>query len=729
MNQARRFAIVWLFTARLAGAESLGAAFLADWLGKMLPIMPRGYVCPWTATAPTIDGKLDDAAWLAAPWTGDFTDIEGEAKPQPLHRTRAKMTWDDSCFYVAAEMEAPHVWANQTWHDSVIFEDPDFEVFIDPDGDSHEYCEFEINARNTGWDLLLVRPYKDGGPPRNDWEIRGLVTAVNVRGTLNDPSDTDEGWSVEIAIPWAALAGIAHRATPPAEGDQWRMGFSHVEWQVDVKDGKYVKKPNTPEYNWIWSPQGVVDMHRPERWGHVQFTKLSPAPALRPDPTRPVRDHLQTVYYAQKDHYAKHGRWAASLPELGPLPPKPNTVGKVEMKPDARGFTCSAELLLTDGGKQRWGIRDDGLVLPEDRWWPERAATALVTAGANAPEIARALKEVPAAHREAMEFLVDHMPAVDLRSLKADFLLEHVRDRCGVFAEAPWAKRVPREIFLNDVLAYASLNEVRDDSRVKVRELAAPLVKDCKTPGEAALALNRKLFAATKVRYSTERKKPDQSPLETLASGKASCSGLSILLVEACRAVGVPARVVGTPLWTNLRGNHTWIEVWDSDWHFLGAAEPDPKGLDHGWFAGDAAKADDSRMEHRIYASSFQRTGMAFPLPWDGRIQWVNAVNVTARYVPAAKPTGQPRLLVRVIDKATGQRVAAKVTLRAKSGEGTVLTGTSSDENVDLNRMVGFAVTPGREYRVDVEHHGVRVERTVSASGEAEQVVTLTVPE
>jgi hypothetical protein len=153
---------------------------------------PRGYVCYRAGQPIKIDGRLDKDAWQSAPWTEDFVDIQGETHARPRFRTRAKMLWDDEYFYVAAELEEPHVWAGFTEHDSYIFtEDPDFEVFIDPNGTSDGYYEFEINALNTSWDLLLTRPYKDGGKPVTSWNIPGLKTAVHVDGTINDPSDTD----------------------------------------------------------------------------------------------------------------------------------------------------------------------------------------------------------------------------------------------------------------------------------------------------------------------------------------------------------------------------------------------------------------------------------------------------------------------------------------------------------------------------------------------------------
>lgn len=349
-----------------AGEEKPASTYLKDWREKMRHIVPEGYVCHFTARPPVIDGKMDDAAWAEAPWTKDFVDIEGDAKPKPRFRTRAKMLWDDKYFYVAAEMEEPHVWGTLTEHDSVIFHDPDFEVFIDPNGDSHEYYEFEMNALNTGWDLFLPKPYKDGGQADNGWEIPGLKTAAHVRGTLNDPSDRDEGWSVEIAIPWEVLAEHARRPSPPEEGDQWRVGFSRVEWQINVVDGKYVKAPDTPEDNWVWSPQGVIDMHRPEKWGYVRFTKKAPGEVkFLPDPSAPARLALQEVYYAQKDFQNKHGRWAATFEELGLEPAAKGPVGAPVLKSAADGWECRVTLQLPEGSEAReWMIRQDSLVAP-----------------------------------------------------------------------------------------------------------------------------------------------------------------------------------------------------------------------------------------------------------------------------------------------------------------------------------------------------------------------------
>lgn len=354
---------------------------------------------------------------------------------------------------------------------------------------------------------------------------------------------------------------------------------------------------------------------------------------------------------------------------------------------------------------------------------------ALAEAGASRKELEEALRRVPAAQREGMTFLIENMPAPDLRALSADYLLENVALAYRALAEAPWKARIPKALFLNDILPYASLNETRDRSRGLLRDQSLPLITGCRTPAEAAHRLNQKLFPLLKVRYSTERKRPDQSPLETLESGKATCSGLSILLVDACRAVGVPARVVGTPLWTNLRGNHTWVEVWDGDWHFLGAAEPDPQGLDRGWFVGDAARARKDDPRHAIYASSFRKTGLSFPLVWARGLRWVSAVNVTDRYTARAT-TAQasgPRLLFRVQGR-DGKRIAARVTLKDAESGAVVFTGTSKDESADLNDMLAFQAprtVPPRRYDLLVEHDGRTVRRLVTAGPAAESVVRI----
>src|SRR5207302_10385776 len=202
-------------------------------------------------------------------------------------------------------------------------------------------------------------------------------------------------------------------------------------------------------------------------------------------------------------------------------------------------------------------------------------------------------------------------------------------------------------------------------------ELCLPLVKDCQTPAEAAQKLNATIFTTLKVRYSTKRQKANQSPKESIDSGLASCSGLSVLLSDACRSVCVPARLAGTPNWHNNRGNHTWVEIWDGRWYFTGAAEYDANGLDRGWFIGDGSKATKDDPEHAIYASSFRKTKAHFPLVWDRNSREVSAENVTDRYTALAKKAADDRIRVaiRVHEAGSKKRVSVPVVVEAANCE------------------------------------------------------------
>ena len=238
-------------------------------------VIPRNYIVAKTEKPLVIDGLADEAAWDGAEFSQPFIDIEGDKTPK--YETRMKMLWDDDFLYVFGKMEEPHVWGNLRQRDTIIFYNNDFEVFIDPSGSTYNYGEIEINALNTVWDLLLDKPYRVGGIPVFHWNLDELKSAIHIDGTLNNPNDIDEGWSIEIAIPMEALVELkGQRSSLPEEGEQWKMGFSRVNWQFDLHDGIYDRKKENgkylPEYNWVWSPQLVINMHEPEKWGIVQFT-------------------------------------------------------------------------------------------------------------------------------------------------------------------------------------------------------------------------------------------------------------------------------------------------------------------------------------------------------------------------------------------------------------------------------------------------------------------------
>ncbi|QOJ01320.1 MAG: dienelactone hydrolase family protein [Phycisphaeraceae bacterium] len=293
------------------------------------------------------------------------------------------------------------------------------------------------------------------------------------------------------------------------------------------------------------------------------------------------------------------------------------------------------------------------------------------------------------AGERAASFLAEHRPprddAVDP---------EVVFDAIGVALKAretyPWAKGVPDDLFFNDVVPYAVLDEPRAAVRSRVYGLAGPIVKDATTAAEAAQALNRDLFNAAKVKYSTQRRRANQNPLESMEQGLASCTGLSILLVEACRSVGIPARVAGVASWAGRDGNHTWVEVHDGErWRFTGAAEHDPAGLDRGWFTGAAAGGVEGHARYAVVASSWRTTGTSFPLAWSPRDPSVPGVDVTARYAAMGSHAGGATVGVRLWASRGGSRLAAEVVVsaRAPGGDPAEHRARTFADPDDINRL------------------------------------------
>lgn len=350
------------------------------------------------------------------------------------------------------------------------------------------------------------------------------------------------------------------------------------------------------------------------------------------------------------------------------------------------------------------------------------------TVAADANEIEKALAATPIEHLESMNFLVANMPEHDRENLKAEFLLENVRLAHQAIDRAPWGKAIPQEIFLNNVLPYASINERRDDWRRDFIDRFADLIKDAKTPGEAAVLLNQKVFSLVNVRYSTGRRKANQSALESIESGTASCTGLAVLLIDACRALGVPARFVGTPLWSDGSGNHSWVEIWDEGWHFTGAAEPSGDNLDDAWFVARASMARHDDPRTAIYATSFQRTPQNFPMVWGPFDTSVYAVNVTERYTRLSEtlPEGVVRVMFKVIDRRGG-RVKAKITIADAAGD-TVFDGYSNDDSFDANDHRTVKLKLDQAYTVRVMYGEAVLTQTCIPKSASELITLVTEP-
>ncbi|MDR0965217.1 MAG: carbohydrate-binding family 9-like protein [Myxococcales bacterium] len=200
-----------------------------------------------------VDGRLDDAGWQAAPWTEPFRRT-GDGK-KPHFSTRAKLSWDDEALYVAFEVEDRDIWATHTERDAPIYEEEVVEIFIDADGDGRTYDELQLSPRGVQFDAAFTgrRQGMNLG-----WDS-GMTSAVHLRGTLDDASDRDEGWSAEMRIPVDRLTDVPR--WPPRPGDRWRVNLYRLEWHSERKRNE----------GSAFSPPLVGDFHHLPRFGWLEF--------------------------------------------------------------------------------------------------------------------------------------------------------------------------------------------------------------------------------------------------------------------------------------------------------------------------------------------------------------------------------------------------------------------------------------------------------------------------
>ena len=353
-----------LFGASFANAQAVFTGY------EHLFTIPLSYKIYQTKDALKMDGILNESSWKAATWSAPFVDIEGDKKPLPRYNTRFKMLWDKHNLYIAAELEEPHIWSYLSQRDTIVYHDNDFEVFIDPDGDSHNYFEIEVNALKNVFDLFMKRPYRNGGRASFNWNVENLAVGVHIDGTLNRPIDRDKKWVVEMEIPFKSLS-LGDTSQVPVHNSVWRLNFSRVEWDTEIINNRYVKKKDAktgkplPEHNWVWSPQGVINMHYPERWGYVQFIENPPAKVVSSfhvPVSEEVKKLLWLTYYKQQHFHAFKKSFARSLNELA-ISNDEYKIGNgrylLALESTAHAFEATIKDKETGKG---WRINHDGLL-------------------------------------------------------------------------------------------------------------------------------------------------------------------------------------------------------------------------------------------------------------------------------------------------------------------------------------------------------------------------------
>lgn len=368
--------VALIFTSTL-GQNDCGAVIDAHY--------PSSIVSFFTPVPPSLDGMLDEPVWAQVDWSTDFVDINTTIAPE--FRTRFKVRHDRSHLYFAVEISDAAVWANITYcchcfnnsEDQVIFHGNDIEVFVDPAGSCQFYKETELNAANQYWDLCLNKPYENGGY-ENSSRVFGkegfemfprLKTATRALGcSLNVPSASCRGWVAEFAFP---LVDLMYNNTSefPTNGTVWRLNLSRVEWGVrpappgSPGDCRYWLEPHCQSCpwpgaptmdNWVFSPMGVVDVHRPELWGFLEFRDGPPVRGARADRqlSWPARYAAHVLYYAEVAYaIANGGIFTDCLASVLPFASHPGILnGCPEVKVTeltARNDTWSAVLVAREG--------------------------------------------------------------------------------------------------------------------------------------------------------------------------------------------------------------------------------------------------------------------------------------------------------------------------------------------------------------------------------------------
>ena len=172
-------------------------------------------------------------------------------------KTTARVLYDDKFLYVAFDCEDPDVWGTLLKKDDSIYNEDAVEIFIDANGDGKTYNELQVSPHNTNFDAAFITR-RSNLEEAMKWES-GMKTAVTVRGTIDDDSDKDEGWSAELQIPLDRLYEVPR--LPPQKGDKWRFNLYRLEHLVRRQqiEGQ------------SFSPLFAGDFHHLPRFGWLVF--------------------------------------------------------------------------------------------------------------------------------------------------------------------------------------------------------------------------------------------------------------------------------------------------------------------------------------------------------------------------------------------------------------------------------------------------------------------------
>jgi len=237
----------------------IAKTFAVD-LSKAPPPAGTVYV-PHTTGAIAIDGIGFDPGWGLATMSPDFATAEGSQ--DPVGKANAKLAWDANYLYAYVVIQDNDIVSPYKNHDDKLWMADAVELFIDADGNGHGYVELQVNPNNATFDSWFATTRAQPGDEK--WDSN-MQTAVKLHGTT-EPGDTDQGWEVEIAVPWAAVKGRDEAMQinlPPHVGDRWRLNVVRTNQKTG---GKGQAEGGASSWNRI----SVQDFHALDRMLTVVF--------------------------------------------------------------------------------------------------------------------------------------------------------------------------------------------------------------------------------------------------------------------------------------------------------------------------------------------------------------------------------------------------------------------------------------------------------------------------
>ncbi len=205
----------------------------------------------------SLPGLANDTLWEAAKPLPLYVPVTLET---PLSRSDVRILWDDHAIHVRFDLEDLDIVATLTERDAPVWEEDVAEIFLKPFADESDYYEINVSPRGTLYDSWIVKRGARAHKVWSRWNNPDIRVETEIRGTPNDWTVRDEGYTVQASIPFASLPSL--RGRRPAPGDRWRMNLARYDYSVHLPNGRELSAS---------SPLTEVNFHRHEEWRSFEF--------------------------------------------------------------------------------------------------------------------------------------------------------------------------------------------------------------------------------------------------------------------------------------------------------------------------------------------------------------------------------------------------------------------------------------------------------------------------